>query len=484
MRTAPMTIARTAATAAGSGGLHPEVLAFSSSLSLDRALWREDLLGSLAHLSMLAKVGLMPAADAKALHQGLVALWSEDPKRLPEDEEDVHMAVEAELSRRVGEPAGRLHTARSRNDQVALDLHLHVREQCALVLEELAGFIDELALRAEAEKNTLFPAYTHRQRAIPISAAYWLCAYGAMFARDAEAFSFALSQVDQLPLGVGAIAGTSLPIDRDHVRARLGFSRLSLNGLDTVGNRDFALDFTYAVTRLLLHCSRLSADVIDFATAEFGFLKLDGAIACGSSMMPQKKNPDVFELIRGKSARALGNHVSMLATIKGLPGGYLRDLQEDRAPLLDTGPLARGVLSMLRLSVPRVTFDVEACRAALLEDYTQATDLAEALVKKGLPFRTAYQAVGALVTQAKSSGLPLARVTAEQAREVNAAFDAEVLKCLDPLTSVDRKISAGSTGPAAVAAQIASLRESARAARERASKVPRLEQLFTALKES
>src|SRR5687767_6893291 len=169
-----MTIARTSATAAGSGGLHPDVLAFSSSLSLDRALWREDLVGSLAHLSMLKKVGLMPEADARALREGLVALWSEDPEKLPEDEEDVHMAVEAELSRRVGEPAGRLHTARSRNDQVALDLHLHVREQCALVLEQLAGFIDELATRAEAEVNTLFPAYTHRQRAIPISAAYWL----------------------------------------------------------------------------------------------------------------------------------------------------------------------------------------------------------------------------------------------------------------------------------------------------------------------
>jgi argininosuccinate lyase len=479
-----MTIARTAATAGSSGGLHPEVLAFSSSLSLDRALWREDLLGSLAHLSMLRKVGLLPEADAKALHQGLVALWSDDPKALPDDEEDVHMAVEAELKRRVGDPAGRLHSARSRNDQVALDLHLHVREQCALVLEGLGGWLDELATRAEAEKDTLLPAYTHRQRAIPVSAAYWLCAYGAMFARDADAFTFALGQVDQLPLGVGAIAGSSLPIDRDHVRVRLGFSRLSLNGLDTVGNRDFALDYTYAVTRLLLHGSRLAADVIDFATQEFGFLTLDGSIACGSSMMPQKKNPDVFELIRGKSARAVGNHVSMLTMVKGLPGGYLRDLQEDRAPLLETGPLARSVLQMLRLSLPKVTFDAEACRAALLEDYTQATDLAEALVKKGLPFRSAYQAVGALVTKAKALGLPLAKVTPELAAEVNPAFDAQVLECLDPLSSVARKVSAGSTGPAAVAVQIASLREAARGARATAAKVPRLEKLFQALKET
>jgi argininosuccinate lyase len=201
-------------------------------------------------------------------------------------------------------------------------------------------------------------------------------------------------------------------------------------------------------------------------------------------MMPQKKNPDVFELIRGKSARALGNHVSLLTTVKGLPGGYLRDLQEDRAPLLETGPLARGVVAMLRLSVPKVTFDPERCRQALVEDYTQATDLAEALVKKGLAFRAAYQAVGALVMKAKNAGLPLARVTAEQAREVNPAFDAEVLKCLDPLTSVDRKVSAGSPGPASVAAQIASLRDAARSAKERAARVPRLETLFQSLKET
>src|SRR5262249_52573405 len=206
--------------------LHPEVLAFSSSLSLDRALLREDLVGSLAHLSMLARQKLMPAADARTLHQTLVAFWEEASSsklQLP-DEEDVHMAVEAELARRAGEPAGRLHTARSRNDQVALDLHLHVREQCAELLAGLGALLEELAARAEAERSTVLPAYTHRQRAQPISAAYWLCAYGQMFARDTQALSFALEQVDVLPLGVGAIAGTTLPIDREVTRAALGFS--------------------------------------------------------------------------------------------------------------------------------------------------------------------------------------------------------------------------------------------------------------------
>src|SRR5205823_4215965 len=194
-------------------------------------------------------------------------------------------AVEAELQRRVGDAAGRLHTARSRNDQVALDLHLHVREQCAEILSALSSWLLEIAARAEGEKETLMPSYTHRQRAMPISAAYWLCAYGQMFARDVQAFSFVLEQVDALPLGVGAVAGTSLPIDREQVRTLLGFSRVTLNGLDTVGNRDFALDYSYAVARMLLHASRLATDVIDFSTAEFGFLQLDGEIACGSSMM-------------------------------------------------------------------------------------------------------------------------------------------------------------------------------------------------------
>ncbi len=399
------------------------------------------------------------------------------------DEEDVHMAVEAELQRRLGEPAGRLHTARSRNDQVALDLHLHVREQSAELLGSLAAWLDELAARAEKERDTLLPAYTHRQRAQPISAAYWLCAFGQMFVRDAQTFAFALDQVDVLPLGVGAIAGTTLPIDREHVRALLGFSRVSLNGLDTVGNRDFALDYSYATTRLMLHASRLSADVIDFATAEFGFLKLDGDIACGSSMMPQKKNPDVFELIRGKSGRAIGNLMSLLTMVKGLPGGYLRDLQEDRAPLLETAPLAKGVLAMLRTCLPRIAFDGERTRAALVSDYTQATDIAEALVKKGLPFRAAYQAVGSLVRECQTQGLPLGKATLEMAKQIHEAFDSTVMASAEPLGSVGRKVSIGSTGPAAVEGQIAALREAAVSARARAARVPKLGALFNTLRE-
>ncbi len=345
--------------ASGGAQLLPEVLAFSSSLPLDRQLLREDVIGSLAHLIMLSRTGIVPREAAGKIRAALVRVLEERPE-LP-DEEDVHMAVETLLARELGETAGMLHTARSRNDQVALDLRLHVREQCALALAELAGLIGELASRAEEERETLLPGYTHRQRAQPVSAAYYFCAWGAMFARDPAA----LQPPDELPLGVGALGGTSLPIDREEVRKLLRFGGVTRNGLDTVGDRDFALDFCYAAARALLHASRIATDVIDFSTAEFGYVRLDDDIAMGSSMMPQKRNPDLFELIRGKCGRAVGNLTGLMVTVKGLPGGYNRDLQEDRQPLLETGPLLLSVLRMLRLGLPRVRFDKERARAAL-----------------------------------------------------------------------------------------------------------------------
>jgi len=479
-----VTIAKTEAS--GGTGLHPEVLAFTSSLSLDRQLLREDLVGSLAHLTMLSRTRIIPSEDARALREQLVALWkaaAAGTLALP-DEEDVHMAVEAELTRVLGERAGLLHTARSRNDQVALDLRLHVREKLAEALGVLATLLEALAARAEAERETVLPSYTHRQRAQPISLAYQLCGYGAMFSRDVDALGFVLEQVSANPLGVGAIGGTSLPIDREVTRELLRFPRLTLNGLDTVGDRDFALDFTYAAMRSLLHASRVATDMFDFASPEFGFVKLDGEIACGSSMMPQKRNPDVFELIRGKASRAVGNLTQLSVLMKGLPGGYNRDLQEDRQVLLETGPLLTSVLSMLNLGLSRVHFDRERCLAALESDYTQATDVAEALALKGVPFRTAYKAVGALVRACQERGLPLAKVTLELAQSVDARFDAEVLKSADPRRSVERKANIGGTGPSSVTQQIAALKSHAARARTLANDIPRLETLFQSLQEA
>lgn len=476
-----MTLAKTEAS--GGPGLIPEVMAFSSSLSLDRQLLREDLVGSLAHVTMLGRTGVIPQADARAIHAGLVALWNRADAgtlELP-DEEDVHMAVEVELNRTIGGPAALLHSARSRNDQVATDLRLHVREVAAKALEQVTGFINEIVIRARTEKDVILPSYTHRQRAQPISLAYWLSSYGVAFLRDAQAFAFVLEQCTLLPLGVGAISGTSLPIDRDVTRGLLGFEGVTLNGMDTVGDRDFALDLLYATAKFFVHASRLSTDLVDFTTQEFGFASLSGDISMGSSMMPQKKNPDVFELVRGKSGKAIGNLMGLLTTMKGLPGGYNRDLQEDRASLLETGPLLLGSLSVLRLALPRVTFHPEKTRVGLEEGFTQATDLAEALVKKGMPFRKAYQAAGSLVRRVQQQGITLRAATVELAQSIDPAFDAEILAVLEPAGAVARKMSAGSTGPEAVEATLKALESQSQALLKKAQAVPRLAALFARL---
>jgi len=471
--------------AAGARGLLPEVLAFTSSLSQDRALLAEDLVGSLAHLHMLARCGIVARDDALKIHGALVDLWTRAAADLwsPQGEEDVHMAVEAELTRALGEVAGRLHTARSRNDQVALDLRLHVRAQAAGVLETLGALLSKLAELAAAEVATLIPSYTHRQRAQPVSLGYVLAGYGAMLARDVDAFAFALDQADVLPLGVGAISGTSLPIDREVTRGLLRFARISQSGIDTVGDRDFALDFAYATCRCLLHASRIATDFVDFSSSEFGFVKLHGELACGSSMMPQKRNPDVFELIRGKSGAAVGNLTSLMVTLKGLPGGYNRDLQEDRGPVLASGPLAKGVLGMLRVALENVTFDHQRCAQAASDGYTQATDLAEALVKRGVPFRSAYQMVGTLVREAQRGGVALSDVPLALAQSVDPRFDAELLAAAKPDEAVLRKETPGGTGPRSVLAQVEQLRGAAARAGRLAAATPALDHLFHALKE-
>jgi len=464
--------------ASGGAQLLPEVLAFSSSLPLDRQLLREDVIGSLAHLIMLSRTGIVPRDAAARIRGALVRMLEERPE-LPE-EEDVHMAVETLLARSLGETAGMLHTARSRNDQVALDLRLHVREQCAAALRELAALVDDLAGRAERERETLMPGYTHRQRAQPVSAAYYLCAWGAMFMRDRAL----LQPPAEMPLGVGALGGTSLPVDREMVRKLLRFDRLTLNGLDTVGDRDFALDFAYAAARALLHAGRVATDVIDFSTAEFGYVRLDDEIAMGSSMMPQKRNPDLFELIRGKSGRAVGNLDALLVTMKGLPGGYNRDLQEDRQPLLETGPLLISVLKMLRLGLSRVRFDRDRARAALDDGATAATDVAEALAQTGVPFRTAYKLTGALVRACMDAAVPLSRAPLALAQQVDSRFTAEILKSADAAAAVARKRNAGGPGAESISRQIAALREAAADIREDAERIPRLDAIFAELKEA
>ena len=475
-------IARTSAT--GGGGMLPELLAWSSSFAHDRALVREDLVGSAAHVTMLARTGLVSAEDATALRGALFALLDEADRgvlALGENEEDVHMAVEAELARRLGPVSGRLHTARSRNDQVALDLRLHVRSAAGAALGELAALASELIVRASSERDVILPAYTHRQRAQPISAAFLIGAWTEQLLRAGEVVAFALERVQISPLGSGACSGSSLPIDRALVARLLGFPRVTASALDTVGDRDFALDWAWGGARTTLALGRIAADVIDFSTREFGFVTLDGEIAAGSSMMPQKKNPDVFELVRGKASRGIGNVVALLTLVKGLPSGYTRDLQEDRLALLETGPLVRGALSAMRVALPHVHFDRARCAEAVSDGSTQATDLAEALVRTGLPFREAYMAVGALVRRAVDAGVPLASLDEVTARSVHPAFDARVLGALAPAAAVAAKESAGGTGPRAIDAQLASARERADTLAAISASTPQLDAVARAI---
>jgi len=475
-------IARTDAT--GSGGLAPEVLAFTTSLAEDRALVREDLLGSLAHVSMLGRQGIVPKADALALREALLELWDSHGRgalELP-DEEDVHMAIETLLDRKLGEVSGKLHTARSRNDQIALDLRLYAREQVRLALGSLGRLLEALAERAQAERATLIPAYTHRQRAQAVSVGYLLCGYGMMFGRDVDLLAYVLESLDRSPLGVGAIAGIGLPTDRDLVRQWLGFSRLTENGLDTVGDRDFALDLSYAAARCQVHASRVAADMIDFASSEFGFVKLSDRIACGSSLMPQKKNPDLFELIRGKAGRSVGNLMQLFTILRGLPTGYQRDLQEDRASVLGAGPGMIAVLEALRTGLAEVVFDGARGRAIIEAEQMQAVDVAEGLVKAGLPFRRAYQAVGKAVAGLRAEGKGLAQVTKTHFPELSDAAVQAALASRDPIAAIERKESAGGTGPHSVEVQIASLKAKAAESRKRAEAIPGLEALMKGLK--
>jgi argininosuccinate lyase len=455
-------IARTSAT--GPGGMLDDLLSWSSSLEDDRALVREDLLGSAAHVTMLGRARIVPREDARTLREALRVLYDEaraGKLTLPGGEEDVHMAVEAALGVRVGAVAARLHTARSRNDQVALDLRLHVRDRGAALLDALASLVESLAHRAADEQSVLLPAYTHRQRAQPISAAFLVSAWAVGIARAAQTVVFALERIE-MPLGSGACSGTSLPIDRGLLARLFAPWPPTANALHTVGDRDFALDWTWGVARVLLALGRLASDVVDCTTSEFGLMRLDGAIAAGSSMMPQKKNPDVFELVRGKSAHAVGSVVAMLVLMKGLASGYNRDQQEDRLPLLGAGPLALGCVKALSLALPHVTFDSERGARALADGFTQATDLAEALVKKGVAFREAYKAVGELVALAVGEGVALRAIDAQRAQAVHPALDAQALRTLEPAAAVAAKESLGGTGANAVDAQIAWLQAQAR----------------------
>ncbi|MCX6022437.1 MAG: argininosuccinate lyase [Chloroflexi bacterium] len=436
------------------------VEAFTQSVSFDRRLYRQDIAGSLAHARMLAQQGIIAPTEAEQIVAGLGQVLDEIESGefvFREELEDIHMNIETRLRELIGEAAGRLHTARSRNDQVALDLRLWLREACDDTLAALRDLQDALVSVAGEHLTTVIPGYTHVQRAQPVLLAHHLLAYFEMFARDRERVRQARARTNVMPLGSGALAGAPYPLDRQFVAAQLGFTAITANSMDAVSDRDFALDYLSAAATCMMHLSRLCEEFVYWSSAEFGFLVIDDGYATGSSIMPQKKNPDVAELVRGKTGRVYGNLMGLLTTMKGLPLTYNRDLQEDKEAIFDTADTLMGSLHVVAGMVRTVMVDRERCREAAEGSYALATDIADYLVGRGLPFRQAHHVVGALTRYAESQGKKFSELSLEEYRRHSTLFDEAVLT-ISVESSVTARNVPGGVAPGQVAVALAAAR--------------------------
>jgi argininosuccinate lyase len=434
-----------------SAGPAQQVADYTDSLAVDRRLYREDISGSVAHARMLAVAGIISAAEGRAIERGLAAVGREMDAGTFEfqpGDEDIHTAVERRLSEIAG-PAvgGKLHTGRSRNDQVALDLRLFARGAIVALGESICELQAALLDQARAHLGDIIPAYTHLQRAQPTTIGHHLLAYVAMLQRDFERLRDAHVRADVMPLGSGAATGSSLPLRREMVARELGFGAVSENSLDAVSDRDFVVELESACALLMVHLSRLGEEWVLWSSQEFGFVELPDAYSTGSSLMPQKKNPDIAELIRGRSGRVIGDLVAMLTTLKGLPLAYNRDLQEDKQGLFDATDTALASLAIAAALVARSTFNVERAAVAGSDPAMLATEVADYLVRKGIPFRRAHEVVGLAVRQAASQGATLAGLGLATWRAIEPAFDADGLAALDTARALRSRTIPGSPGP-------------------------------------
>jgi argininosuccinate lyase len=426
----------------------PAVERFTASVHFDRALARYDVRSSIAHARMLGRTGVIPQADADALVAGLAAIALEvEADQLPFDPrlEDVHTNVEARLRERLGPVAGRLHTGRSRNDQVATDLLLYLRDAARAARHGLIELRRVLVRRAREHLDTVLPGYTHLQRAQPVRLAHHWLAFVEMLGRDAARFRDLRGRLARSPLGSGALAGTTLPIDREQTAAALGFEGPSRNSLDAVGSRDAALEFLAACAIAMVNLSRLSEELVLWSTAEFGFVELADAYSTGSSLMPQKKNPDVPELVRGKTGRVIGDLVALLSVVKGLPLAYNRDLQEDKEPVFDAATTLRDSLAVLAGALGSLAVRGERMRAAAADPLLLATDLAEALVREGVAFREAHEAVGRVVGHCVAKQIDLRTLSREDLRAFHASFPAGAAELLSLEAALERRDAPGAT---------------------------------------
>ncbi len=446
------------------GGPAAEVAQFTESISFDWRLWKHDIQGSIAHATMLRKIGVLTKAELNSIVKGLTQIAREIAAgkfKWNPALEDVHMNIEAELTRRV--PAGaKLHTARSRNDQVALDVRLWLRDEVTELCLELADLKAALVHLAEKNADVIIPGYTHLQRAQPVYFAHHLLAYVEMFDRDHGRFDDCYLRMNVCPLGSGAIAGSTLPLDRelvarllDFVDLKTGRPRVSQNSMDAVSDRDFMIEFAAAAALLAVHFSRLAEDIILWVSAEFNYLKIADAYTTGSSLMPQKKNPDIAELARGKTGRVVGNLMALLTLLKGLPMTYNRDLQEDKERLFDTVDTVRATTRLMTAMLGHIKVNQAACERAAGDPALLATDLADYLVRKGRPFRHAHHAVGAVVALAERSGIPLYQLSLAECLSVDKTFGRDALGVFDLQRAMSKRNLTGAPGTKEVAKQLA-----------------------------
>jgi argininosuccinate lyase len=430
---------------------------FQASIAFDKRMYHEDIAGSIAHATMLEKCGIISSEDKKAIVDGLKDILASIEKgefTFDVALEDIHMNIEKRLTDAIGEAGGRLHTARSRNDQVALDTHLYVRREVVNVSKLLVDLQQALVDVAEKYSDVIMPGYTHLQRAQPILFSHHMMAYFSMISRDFSRLKGVYERADIMPLGAGALAGTTFPIDREFVAAQLKFKQVYTNSLDAVSDRDYILEFLSAASILMIHLSRLSEEIILWCSREYSFIELDDAHCTGSSMMPQKKNPDVSELVRGKTGRVIGHMMAMMTTVKGLPLAYNKDLQEDKEGLFDTIDTVKFSLAVYAQLLRGMKVNKETMFKAVSEDFSNATDLADYLVKKGLPFRQAHEVSGKAVHLCIEKNQWLEDMTLEQFKELSPLFEADIHEAIKPETCVANRNSLGGTSNTQVAKQM------------------------------
>jgi len=435
---------------------------FSASVDVDGRLWPQDVEGSIAHVRMLAAQAILTHEDAERIVAGLEEIKSQIERGelvLDPDKEDVHMNIESALTEAIGETGGRLHTARSRNDQVATDMRLWTRQACEATTSDIDRLLAVLADKAEAHIDYLMPGYTHLQRAQPTRLAHHLLAWAEMLERDRSRLVDAAKRMNESPLGSAALAGTTFPIDREATARALGFDRPMRNSIDAVADRDFLVEAVSALAICAVHLSRIAEELVLWSSQEFGFVQMSDAFTTGSSIMPQKKNPDMPELVRGKTGRVVGALVNLLVMLKGLPLAYNRDLQEDKAPAFDAFDTVRDCLAVLTGAVASATFRRDAMRTALSAGFLDATEVADWLAAKGVPFREAHHVAGSLVKEALAQEKTLAELPFESYQRAHAAFDEAVFEALDMDTAVERRDVEGGPARKRVETAIEALRD-------------------------